>query len=489
MLLTLAKLSRAGALALAASLATFTLPPVLHAAPPANDTCAGAIVVPGVPYLSPVIDILDATTNGDPVPVPALGELKRSIWFRFVPAASALYTLSVAEDTETKFVDLTDTVMGLYTSASGCGGPWTLVAGNDDSAVVQSAITTNLSAGTPYFIVVWAGQGAQDESLPLYVQLRVTRPVVPANDLCTGAIAVPATTLPYVSPSIDTFMATSAVNEMSSCDGNRSVWFTFAPTVAGTYFLSLDREPATSLLDPIMTLFTSAGGCSGPFTELTCTDSKTHPIIRSLSAGTTYYIVIGDYEPAPQGGATAVQLRVRPAGPPTVTTLPATSINSTSGVLNMAINANGFAARYFFEWGPTTSYGNLSQNRPLNDSSNTVSTSALVGPAPAGTTWHFRAVGSNSMGKVFGADQTFQYSTNRPIITRPSFLAGGNFRFSFMGNTGQVYRIQSKTDMSGAIQWIDSGPALDRGGGLYEFRASGIPVTPGTRRFHRVHSP
>src|SRR5262245_31410035 len=119
---TLAKFFRPGAFVLATYFALLALPPRLHAAPPANDTCAGAIVVGALPYTSPVIDVLQATTNGDPVPLPPYTGLTRSIWFKFLPAATALYTLSVGEDTATDFggVNITDTVMGLYSAASGC---------------------------------------------------------------------------------------------------------------------------------------------------------------------------------------------------------------------------------------------------------------------------------------------------------------------------------------------------------------------------------
>jgi hypothetical protein len=487
---TLVQLSRAGALALAASFAALTLPPSLHAAPPANDTCAGAILVPGVPYLSPVIDVVNATTNGDPVPLPPYTGLTRSIWFRFVPAASALYTLSVGEDTQTNFGDVnsTDTVMGLYRSASGCGGPLTLVAENDDSGFLRSAITNNLSSGVTYFIVVWVGPVTQETNLALNVQLRVTRPVVPANNLCSSAIAVPTATFPYVSPNIDTLLATTSANEVSSCMSFRGVWFTFTPTATGTYILGLDPEPATSSIEPTMTVFVSSGGCNGPFTELECSANKTRPIIRSNTAGTTYYILIADIDPEPIPGATAIQLRISQAGPPTVTTLPASSIASTGAVLNTVINPNGLRTSYFFEWGMTTSYGSMTPNRTLSLGGTFIFASpananALVGGITPGVTYHFRAVGSNSMGKIFGADQSFRYSTNRPTIVGHSAQPGGNFHFRFTANSNQVYIIQSTTDL---IQWSDWAPAVDRGGGLFDFNMGG---SPGTRRFFKVRSP
>jgi hypothetical protein len=483
---TLAQLFRAGTLAFVAVFATIALPPSLHAAPPASDTCGGAILVPSVPYLSPVIDVLDATTNGDPVPLPPYVGLTRSIWFKFVPAASALYTLSVGEDTATNFGDPTtsDTVMGLYRTASGCGGPWTLVAENDDAGYLRSAISTNLNLGATYFIVVWVGPVTQETNHALNVQLRVTRPVVPANNLCTGATAVPTSTFPFTT-NLDTFLATSASDPVSSCGSFRGVWFTLTPTAAGTYILGLDREPATSVIEPTMTLFSSAGGCGGPFTEITCLADKTKQITNSLNAGTTYYILIADLDAEPISGATAVQLRVSRPGPPTVTTLPASSIASTGTVLNTVINPNSFQTRYFFEWGTTTSYGNMTPNKQLSfgAAASPVNTNALLGGITPGVTYHYRAVGSNSMGKIFGADQSFRYSTNRPMIVGHSVQPGGNFHFRFTGNSNQVYRIQSTTNL---IQWSDWSSATDLGDGSFDFSVSG---TPGPRRLFKVHSP
>ena len=116
---SLAPSLRGGAFVLAACLAA--LAPTLNAAAPlTNDTCAGAFVVPGTgpfPYLTPVFDVLTATTNGDPfLPDYCQGNsnVAHSVWFKFTPAVSALYTLSLGPDTATDFGDgNNDTVLAL----------------------------------------------------------------------------------------------------------------------------------------------------------------------------------------------------------------------------------------------------------------------------------------------------------------------------------------------------------------------------------------
>jgi len=140
----------------AALLTFFCLSPRVFAAP-ANDLCSGAEVIPGsgpFPYFSSVVaDVASATTAGDP-PVPSCSApgVSHSVWYRFVPAATALYTASVSEDTATT---VPDTVMAIYSSPAGCAGPFTQVACDDDAGSLRSAVSTTLNAGTSYFILAW----------------------------------------------------------------------------------------------------------------------------------------------------------------------------------------------------------------------------------------------------------------------------------------------------------------------------------------------
>src|SRR5437879_4139786 len=118
-------------------------------APPPNDLCAGAEVIPAsgpFPYRSLVIpDITSATTAGDPVLSPSDPNcyqiVSRGIWYKFTPATAALYVLSV-NDTATT---VKDTFMGVYVSGGGCGGPFALLNCNDDAGLTQSAVAMNLA--------------------------------------------------------------------------------------------------------------------------------------------------------------------------------------------------------------------------------------------------------------------------------------------------------------------------------------------------------
>lgn len=124
------------------------------AAPPPNDDPAGAELIPSAgpfPYYSAVTaDITDATITGEPVPGCAFnGSFSRSIWYVFTPPYSTSYVVATDVSGDT----VVDTILAVYTSAGGAGGPFTQVACDDDGgAGLQSRLTTGLAAGTTYWI-------------------------------------------------------------------------------------------------------------------------------------------------------------------------------------------------------------------------------------------------------------------------------------------------------------------------------------------------
>ena len=136
-------------------LALATAGPAL-AAPPPNDDPAGAELIPGAgpfPYYSAVTpDITDATTTSEPTPSCAFnGSFSRSIWYVFTPPYNTQYTVAA----DVSGTTVVDTVLAIYTSAGGAGGPFTQVVCDDDGgAGLQSRLTTSLSGGTTYWIQV-----------------------------------------------------------------------------------------------------------------------------------------------------------------------------------------------------------------------------------------------------------------------------------------------------------------------------------------------
>ncbi len=241
---------------------TAGLPPLIPAAPPINDTCANAEVIAAsgpFPHLTAVTDTTMATSAGDP-PSPSCPfapfTLSRSIWYSFTPSATAQYTISSCAGTPTG-TTVVDTVMAIYTSTGGCGGTLTELPGgiftdgcDDDSCAVealQAVITTQLNAGTTYFIVMSEfGSNPPDPGFT-NIQLQVTRFLPAANDTCAGAIAlslntpVDATTTSGTTPiaSNDYNLSGSAcftgIGQTASSAGGIDVVYSFTAPTAGSY--------------------------------------------------------------------------------------------------------------------------------------------------------------------------------------------------------------------------------------------------------------
>jgi len=308
---------------------------------PGNDSCGAAEVLPPdgpFPYLSSVTpDVTDATTADDPSAPSCQANVARSIWYVFTPAVTASYTFSSCSgDTATT---LEDSVLAIYTSAGGCAGPFTQVAGacDDDScdaSDLQAVLAATLEGGTTYWIVAWQFGQAAPPPGSTAVQLRVSRRLLdpPPNDTCAFAEDIPGGgPFPHLTALVSDITDATSLGDPSppSCQSNvtRSVWYTFTPTVDADYTVSscADAPTGTTVDDTVLAVYASSGDCGGPFAEVAgaCDDDSCNQeaaqatVTTNLRAGTTYHIVawkLGAADPLP--GSTAVQLRLTRRLPP-----------------------------------------------------------------------------------------------------------------------------------------------------------------------------
>jgi hypothetical protein len=114
------------------------------------------------------------------------------------------------------------------------------------------------------------------------------------------------------------------------------------------------------------------------------------------------------------------------SSPPEVTTKPvaATDIGATYATLNGNLDSTGrLSCRVWFEYGTTTSYGRSTTKK--STSSSGAFSEPIYGLTP-GTTYHFRAMASNSKGTDYGLDKSFRtfcypiasftYSPENPVF-------------------------------------------------------------------------
>jgi len=117
---------------------------------------------------------------------------------------------------------------------------------------------------------------------------------------------------------------------------------------------------------------------------------------------------------------------------PVAITLAATSITGTSATLNGTVNPNTLATNYYFEWGTSTSYGNVTTTTAAGSGSVSLDVNAPISGLVAGTTYHFRLVATNADGTTNGSDLTFTPGaavvTTSAVtgITLTGALSGGN---------------------------------------------------------------
>jgi hypothetical protein len=112
---------------------------------------------------------------------------------------------------------------------------------------------------------------------------------------------------------------------------------------------------------------------------------------------------------------------------PQATTLAATSVGASNATLNATVNPGGADTTVYFQYGLTSSYGNVTTTNILPAGLTTVDTSNLLSSLTPGTLYHFRVVATNSAGTNAGADLTF---TTAPILPQATTLAATSINVS-----------------------------------------------------------
>jgi len=464
------------------------------AAAPSNDQCEGAEVIPGAgpfPAVSLQRALDGAGTVGDPpLPPPETSfdpDITQSVWYKFTPATNGLYTISTGYDTDTTFKD---TSMVMYTAEGNCSN-FKIYAYNEDSGTLRAAISTNLYAGTNYYIVVWIGK-TETITTGFELQLRITKPAIPANDTCAFPVIIPGSiSAPYLTPVVDTTLATTAALARPPCVTNfntmpsREVWYQFTPADTATYIFSTGPDTATRIEDTSIALFTLTGGnCNAP-NQVACNDNSFGRARFSfgLTANVPYYIAVYDNAGKYIPGETDLQLRVTPAMAPTVVTLPPSSISSTGAALNGTITANGVVpTRFWFEWGPTTSLGNSTGSKFIFDRDSIFTTNLTATGYAPGALYYYRLVGTNNLGRSEGQLQTFAFTNSPAQITTYGYEVSRAFVLEFAGAARHLYLIEGSTNL---LNWSSLGSATEDTPAYFNFRHSSSEP----QRFYRVSQP
>ncbi|EYF04549.1 beta strand repeat-containing protein [Chondromyces apiculatus] len=148
--------------------------------------------------------------------------------------------------------------------------------------------------------------------------------------------------------------------------------------------------------------------------------------ISGLSPGTTYYFCA--IAASAEGTSFGAVLSFTTPAPPTVTTVAATLVTSSSATLNGSADPNGDAAYAYFRYATVNpglcsdSFGARAPTTSSSDTSLGAGTSpvafsrGLSGLSP-GTTYYYCAIARNNYGTTFGAVFSFTTLATQPIVT------------------------------------------------------------------------
>ena len=366
------------------------LTPIQYTTDPAQhgDTCQGAVdltnavtvvsspsnvnfpalTVAGLPRTMTAWNTCTAVNNNI-IGASCVGTSNGDVWFKWTPDANVTVRLSTCAVTAPSgTTTVNDTVVSVYTAGpnitpngSDCTG--TEIACNDTTISAFCSTSTQragidqvaLTGGQTYFFRV-AVKSPFTSNGTNYTSLTITDMAtlpIPANDNCSGAIALTASTNTAFS-TVNAGTEVASVSCNPTLGSGKDVWFSFSPSSSGDYRISLcggtgvTTPPVTNpspAWDSIVTVFDACNGneiaCNNDQgavepTVTSCGSSNVGRIRRlALSSGFTYYIRVAGINGAlgTETNATAtgnINIFPAPAKPANDDCLNATAV-STAG--------------------------------------------------------------------------------------------------------------------------------------------------------------
>lgn len=303
-----------------------------------------------------------------------------------------------------------------------------------------------------------------------------------------------------------TYVATNAVGAVAIATRTVKVQDTTAPglSLVGPNPLRLDvgatfSDPGATALD----------ACTG---DLTASILRTGSVNTSVPGAYTLNYTVTD----PAGNSATTNRVVLVGGVPGILGFTAflSGTNAVTGspvVQFLAdVNPNGLATVTFAQYGLTTSYPGRTPAVNLPASYNTSTFFATLDGLIPGATYHFRIGASNSLGQVYGPDQTFTVPAiflagdlngdgrvgpaeldgvfsnywqtgGSVVLTNPASLGGGAFQLGLTNLNGLTFSVYASTNLT---DWeLLPSPALP----VLQFLDPAATNSP--QRFYRIQFP
>jgi hypothetical protein len=212
----------------------------------------------------------------------------------------------------------------------------------------------------------------------------------------------------------------------------------------------------------------SPGLIPGAFFEY-FSESVNYDVI-GLSGNTTYHYRVVATNPT---GTTYGEDKTftTPAPPPGVVTGAASDITQTDARVTGAVDPEGLETSYYYQYGPTTEYGQVTPALPgtgVGSGSSPVSAPAFIQPLTPGETYHYRLVASNEDGTSYGQDQVLITVADEPPVASTGAANGVSVETATISATidphgnSAVYSFEYGTTTAYGTQTFGTAP-LDRG--------------------------
>ena len=310
---------------------------------PLNDSWAAALKLFGDTVSDTASNQYATKESGEPNHAGNAGG--HSIWWRWVAPGDGPVALNTQGST-------CDTLLAVYTGSS--VSSLTVVASNDDTGGITSALNFTAAATTEYWI---AADGKNGTTGTVTLNLSFAPPSAPANDVFANATAISGISAQVIGNNIN---ATKEPGEPDftyndgsgrTSVGGKSVWWEWTAPADGQVFLTT----AGTSFDTLLSVYTGTAVnaltlvASDDDPPDTSNDSST--LTFAASGGTTYWISVSGWTNATHlagSGAVRLSLNLTPNFP-VIVVQPSSQTPNIGDSMTLIVAARG-AAPLTYQW-------------------------------------------------------------------------------------------------------------------------------------------
>jgi|GEM_PF-859616 len=274
--------------------------------PPANDNCANAVALTVNPDTTCTVTTAGNTlgaTNSNVSVGTCSGTPDDDVWYSFIAGATA-HTVSLSNVVSTGTTSSTSLYTQIFSGV--CGSLTSIQCGTSNTTTVSG-----LTVGQTYYVRVFNSNGSgYNNSFNICLS---TPPPPPANDVCSGAVALTAgnnfNSHPIVSSNVN-----ALTDGTTSCQGSRgdNVWFTVVVPASGKVTLEVQGVTGSGFVDSVLSIHS---GTCGSLTSIACDDDGgidnfSLVTVSGQTPGSTLYVSVWRYTGTAGGGSTTGQFKI-----------------------------------------------------------------------------------------------------------------------------------------------------------------------------------